>query len=752
MSKYMDLFGGGKQNTQGAATTPLRPQSRTYRILLVDDEPNVIKALTRVFEEENYQIVAAADGKQALETLNREPVQLIVSDFKMPGMDGAELLSRVKNAWPDTIRIMLTGQADTAAVMGAINQGAVYKFILKPWNDDDLRITVSLALEQYDLVRRNRALEQENRKKQQQISKLSNLAVGNRSQIANLLRKKNLLSEAEMQELQTICRSKKVSPVRVIIDREWVTEKQIHSLLRDELQLQEIQLDEVQIPRAVTELIPGSFCRNQMVLPIDLQGSQLRLVMADPLDTGLLDDLKFIAGLQIEPLIAPLSALRKKIEQFYGESSQVTRFDNLETLIDDLDPYEKIEVVMEQEDDITLDDLLRATEEPPAIRLVNSIVIEAIRMGASDIHIHPQAKHVMVRYRIDGILQNKIAIPLNLHRPLVSRIKVMAELDISERRRPQDGRITVKTPMRIVDLRISCLPTINGEKVVLRILDKNGAIRKIEEQGFSPEELKKVLHMVNQPQGILLVTGPTGSGKTTTLYTLLQHTATPEKNYLTIEDPVEFYMDQAGQVSVMERIQLDFASILRAILRQDPDVILLGEIRDMETAEVAFHAAMTGHMVYSTLHTNSAMATVARLLDIGLKPYVVASGLSGVIAQRLLRRLCVHCREPGTPDPAKLQALGDPYPGLTSTQQARGCPRCGNSGYSGRVPIYEVLVADDRLRDAIASMARDNNLSLQEKYTFIGDSLFDSAYRRVAAGETSVEEVLRVMGPRQIAT
>lgn len=713
MSKYMDLFGGGKQNTQGAATTPLRPQSRTYRILLVDDEPNVIKALTRVFEEENYQIVAAADGKQALETLNREPVQLIVSDFKMPGMDGAELLSRVKNAWPDTIRIMLTGQADTAAVMGAINQGAVYKFILKPWNDDDLRITVSLALEQYDLVQRNRALEQENRKKQQQISKLSNLAVGNRSQIANLLRKKNLLSEAEMQE---------------------------------------IQLDEVQIPRAVTELIPGSFCRNQMVLPIDLQGSQLRLVMADPLDTGLLDDLKFIAGLQIEPLIAPLSALRKKIEQFYGESSQVTRFDNLETLIDDLDPYEKIEVVMEQEDDITLDDLLRATEEPPAIRLVNSIVIEAIRMGASDIHIHPQAKHVMVRYRIDGILQNKIAIPLNLHRPLVSRIKVMAELDISERRRPQDGRITVKTPMRIVDLRISCLPTINGEKVVLRILDKNGAIRKIEEQGFSPEELKKVLHMVNQPQGILLVTGPTGSGKTTTLYTLLQHTATPEKNYLTIEDPVEFYMDQAGQVSVMERIQLDFASILRAILRQDPDVILLGEIRDMETAEVAFHAAMTGHMVYSTLHTNSAMATVARLLDIGLKPYVVASGLSGVIAQRLLRRLCVHCREPGTPDPAKLQALGDPYPGLTSTQQARGCPRCGNSGYSGRVPIYEVLVADDRLRDAIASMARDNNLSLQEKYTFIGDSLFDSAYRRVAAGETSVEEVLRVMGPRQIAT
>lgn len=748
MSKYSGLFGGTKDvyiDTKTGSTP------RRYRILLVDDEPNIINALTRVFEEENYEILSAINGQDALTIMGQEKVQLIISDFKMPGMTGAQLLSKIKNVWPETIRIMLTGHADTAAIMGAINEGAVYKFILKPWNDDDLRVTVSLALEQYDLLQRNRMLEQENKKKQQQIGKLSSLAINNKSQITHLLRKRNLLTDAQVTELQDISARKKVAVIKILIEREWVNDEQIRRLLREELQIQEIQLSEFQIDKALTELVPGSFCRNQLVLPVSIDGSRLQLVMADPLDNGLLDDLKFISGFQIEPVTAPLKELRKKIDEIYGGGLLGNPdFDTLETLIDDGDPYEKIEVVLDEDEDISLEELIRSTEEPPAIRLVNSIVIEAIRMGASDIHIQPQAKHVMVRFRIDGILQNKIAIPLGLHRPLVSRIKVMAELDISERRRPQDGRITVKTPMRIVDLRISTLPTINGEKVVLRILDKNSSIRSMEDQGFSQTDLKKVQYMIKQPQGILLVTGPTGSGKTTTLYTLLQHTATSEKNYITIEDPVEFYMDQAGQVSVHERIHLDFAAILRAILRQDPDVILLGEIRDLQTAEVAFHAAMTGHMVYSTLHTNSAIATVARLLDIGLKPYVVSTGLSGVIAQRLLRRLCESCKQEKSPDKKILASLDDPFPTLSRVWTCVGCPACGGTGYSGRVPIYEVLIADEHLRNAIGSMSKDSPSRLQDKYKFTGASLYDNAFERVTRGETSIEEVFRVMGPRKI--
>ena len=347
----------------------------------------------------------------------------------------------------------------------------------------------------------------------------------------------------------------------------------------------------------------------------------------------------------------------------YGAGSEID-FKELETLVSSPDPYEGIEVVIEEEDNASLEELLRGTEEPPAIRLVNAVMLEAIRLGASDIHIQPRTKSVVVRYRIDGVLVDKIHIPHHLHQSLVSRLKVMSELDISERRRPQDGRITVKTPMRIVDLRISTLPTINGEKVVMRILDRNSAIVSLDGLGFSKSDLEKVLNMVDKPQGLILTTGPTGSGKTTTLYALLQHNASPTKNYVTIEDPVEYYMDQAGQVLIKEKIGLTFPVVLRSILRQDPDVILLGEIRDYETGEVAFHAALTGHLVFSTLHTNSAVATISRLFDLGLKPYVVATALEGVIAQRLVRKICERCREPEIPAPGLLGRLGAAiYPG-----------------------------------------------------------------------------------------
>jgi type II secretory ATPase GspE/PulE/Tfp pilus assembly ATPase PilB-like protein len=468
------------------------------------------------------------------------------------------------------------------------------------------------------------------------------------------------------------------------------------------------------------------------------------LALADPLDAGLIEDVRFASGLELQVVMADVASIRAKIAELYGEGQVDIR--ELETLVSGTDPYEGIEVVIEDEGGEPLDELLRSTEEPPAIRLVNAILLEAIRLGASDIHIQPRTKSVVVRLRIDGVLVDKIQIPHQLFSSLVSRLKVMAELDIAERRRPQDGRITVKTPMKIVDLRISTLPTLNGEKVVMRLLDRNSAVVSLEALGFSPADLPKVRTTVAKPQGIILATGPTGSGKTTTLYSLLQHDATPEKNYVTIEDPVEYYLDMAGQVLVREKIGLTFPLILRSILRQDPDVVLLGEIRDLETAEVAFHAALTGHQVFSTLHTNSAPATIARLFDLGLKPYVVATALEGIIAQRLVRRICEHCREEVSPD-AKLAArLGLPPVGVKSFK-GRGCARCNGSGYKGRLGTYELLVPDDALRDLISRGASGLEISRQARAGGMRP-LYQDALEKAAAGLTTLEEILRVLGPQ----
>jgi type II secretory ATPase GspE/PulE/Tfp pilus assembly ATPase PilB-like protein/DNA-binding response OmpR family regulator len=743
MSRYTSLFTGAPQ-VQPASSDAI---SRTaYKLLLVDDEPNVLNALQRVFRQENYRIITANNSAEAETLLHQEKFHLMICDYMMPGMNGAELLKRAKATQPDMIRIMLTGQADTGAVMGAVNEGAVYKFILKPWNDDDLRITVALALEQHDLIEKNQALQKENKQKAQEITTLSRLAVTNRSQLAVMLNKRNLLTHQQVQELHKLQQTRKEPIIRLLLERDWVNEKTLRDILRKDLLVEEVALAEIQIDPAVSVLVPRSFCERQWVLPLKQEGRRLILAVADPLDAGLVEDLRFISGLEIQVVMTDVAAIKAKIAEVYGQ--QAPSFEELETLVSTTDPYEGIEIIIEEEDDRSLAELLRETEEPPAIRLVNSIIIEAIRLGASDIHIHPRTKSVVVRYRIDGVLSDKIHIPHHLYMSLVSRIKVMAEMDITERRKPQDGRITVKTPLRVVDLRISSLPTINGEKIVMRILDRNSSIHALNEIGFSPANLAKIMNMIDKPQGIILATGPTGSGKTTTLYSLLQHNATPTKNYVTIEDPVEYYLDMAGQVLIREKIGLSFPVVLRAILRQDPDVILLGEIRDLDTAEVAFHAALTGHLVFSTLHTNSSVATVARLVDIGLKPYIIATALEGIIAQRLVRRICEQCRERIQVAPATLTRLGPLFdPQTTTPYRGKGCTHCHGSGYRGRVAIYEVLVPDAKMRHLIATGASllDLNNTAGELGTV---TLIQDAHGLVQRGITTVDEVLRVLGPQ----
>lgn len=742
MTDYSSLFTGKTPTAQAPATHLTPPR---YRLLLVDDEPGILKALTRVFRQENYEVVTAGNGADGLQRLEEAVTHLVISDFMMPVMTGSEFLREVKQRSPETIRIMLTGHADADAVMGAINEGAVYKFILKPWNDDDLRVTVALALEQADLIARNRVLSTENAKKSREIAALSKLAATHRSRLGIMLHKKGLLSPAQLQELSLLQERRKEPLITLLLEKDWVPERRIRELLKTDMLIEEVQLPEFRIDKVLADLIPHAFCTRQLVVPLKLDGKRLMLAMADPLDEGLIDEVRFTAGLELSVVMADAEAIRKKIVELYG--GEGVDFKELETLVASPDPYEGIEIVIEDDDATPLDELLRDTEAPPAIRLANAIILEAIRLGASDIHIQPRIKNVVVRYRIDGVLSDKFHLPHALHQTLVSRLKIMSELDISERRRPQDGRITVKTPMRMVDLRISTLPTINGEKVVMRILDRNSEVHGLDRIGFSALDLPRVMDMVAKPQGLILATGPTGSGKTTTLYSLLQHDATPDKNYVTIEDPVEYYLDMAGQVLVKERIGLTFPAVLRALLRQDPDVVLLGEIRDFETAEVAFHAALTGHLVYSTLHTNSAVATIARLFDLGLKPYVVATGLEGVIAQRLVRRVCLQCQEEHAVDVALRDRLGGLFRDITRVVRGRGCPACQGSGYKGRIGIYEVLSLDDELRDLIGGGA--SVLEMRRRIRSKGlHSIAHHAAERIAAGVTTLEEALRVLGPK----
>jgi type II secretory ATPase GspE/PulE/Tfp pilus assembly ATPase PilB-like protein/DNA-binding response OmpR family regulator len=740
--RYASLFYGKDAEP---ADTGQPGRKAPYRLLLVDDEPNILAALRRVFQRENYQLLFAQTGEEALAILNKQPVELIMTDFMMPGMNGSDLLREVRERWPQTIRIMLTGHANTDAVMGSVKDGAVYRFILKPWNDDDIRLTIALALEQYELIQRTKALEQKTRKQSKDLETISKLTATNRSQLAIMLHKKGWLNAQQIQQLHRDMQSKKTPVIRTLMKYDWVDFRKVFELLRDEMLFEEVDLREFQVDPSLLSLIPQNICTRQLILPLRAHGQRLRLAMVDPMDVNLIDELGFMTGYTIHPLLCENSQMQSKLAEIFGDGQEL---DDIATKIGTDDPYEGIEIVLDEDaDQESLEQLLGSSEEPPAIRLVNAIILEALRLGASDIHVHPRTKSLVVRYRIDGVLQDKIHIPTNLLMSVVSRIKVMAELDITERRRPQDGRITVKTPMRIVDLRISTLPTINGEKVVMRVLDRQSSAQSLSDLGLSEHNLKRLMHVVAKPQGIILATGPTGSGKTTTLYALLQHNATAERNYVTIEDPVEFHVDMAGQVPVKDRIGLDFASILRAILRQDPDVILLGEIRDEETADVAFHAAMTGHLVYSTLHTSSASGTVARLLDLGLKPFVVASALEAIIAQRLVRRVCNDCRVEVPPPVDVLRQLGPQFLDADLVfYRGKGCNKC-HKGYRGRAAIHEVLTIDESLRIAItegASAMQIESLARQQGMRV----LLDDGLEKLKAGITTPEEILRLLGPQ----
>jgi len=749
MSRLSSLFINKSENAAFSSEFSEEVKDKTvYTVLFVDDEANVLESMKRIFRHENYRILTAGSAEAALELLKSESVHVVISDHRMPGISGADLLKQIKDLYPRTIRIMLTGHADIGAVMGAVNEGAVYKFITKPWNDDDLRLTVSLALEQFDLIKENMELKKNQEFHQREIKKLSKFANSHRSQIGRLLVKEKIINEEDLNKaLAAQAKTEKVLP-KVLTEMGIVDEKVIIKTVQKELGINRVSPAEFAVSRSVAMLIPKEICVRNMLVPLNRYQGRLIVAMADPTDYMKIDDLKFIAGITIEAVIAGLDEIAGKIQEVYGDSEDLT------VVMSELsmaDPTESIEIILDEDDEkIDIEELLVAKDQPPAIRIVNAILSDAMRHSASDIHIEPKTKYMMVRYRMDGLLQDKIHIPISMHPVIISRIKIMAELDISERRRPQDGRVTVKTPSKMVDMRLSTLPTINGEKIVLRILDRNASIKNIDELGFTESQIDIVTRFMEYPQGCILTTGPTGSGKTSTLYSLMQRNATITKNYTTIEDPVEYYMGMAGQVMIKEKIGLTFPIVLRTLLRQDPDVIMLGEIRDFETAEVAFHAALTGHIVLSTLHTNGTIATITRLRDMGIKPYVISEALTGIVAQRLVRRICNHCRVDDRIDKSTLKALClDEHTLDFSPQKGKGCQRCGFTGYSGRSAIFEIFTVTDEIKKLIYQDATEMDLKRTAKYSGM-HTLFEDGMAKVRSGLTTCAEILRVLGPQNL--
>ena len=482
--------------------------------------------------------------------------------------------------------------------------------------------------------------------------------------------------------------------------------------------------------------IPIGFAKRYEFIPIREENGRIKTAVANPLHLAALDDVRVLLGRDIQPVLVPAKAILSCINQVYDRAS-----DTAQQVIEDLSAESLDLLASELEEPV---DLLEATDEAPIIRLINSTLFQAVKDRASDIHIEPFERELEIRYRIDGVMYKILSPPKRFQSSIISRVKIMAGLDIAEKRLPQDGRIGIKIAGRDVDIRVSVIPTAHGERVVLRLLDKSTNLLDLEEIGLTTEARQTILQLIQMSHGIVLVTGPTGSGKTTTLYAGLNRINSPTKNIITIEDPIEYQLKGVGQMQVNPKIHLTFASGLRSILRQDPDVIMVGEIRDVETAEIAIHASLTGHLVFSTLHTNDTAGAITRLLDMGVEPFLVSSSVIAIIAQRLVRRLCLKCRKAYTPSPEELAKLGFKNPDTHLTfYRAQGCGDCMRTGFLGRTGIYEILIINDEIRHMILTKMDSNkikNRAIQKGMR----TLRDDGARKVINGTTSMEEILRV--------
>jgi type IV pilus assembly protein PilB len=533
--------------------------------------------------------------------------------------------------------------------------------------------------------------------------------------IADALVEDGLLSVSQIEELLEQQKKQGARLLKLILDKAYVSEQDLAVSMGRVLNVPPVNLARINIASDVVDLIPRDILHNYKVVPVSRLENKLFLAMADPLNVLALDDIKRITKLEIAPLIASEKGLADKLNAIDASKSGT-----MEDIIQDAQKQRDaeaedstVETVREGIEEVNLDQLAASSEEAPVIKLANLIIVQAIKDRASDVHFEPFEKNVRLRYRIDGVLIDATTPPKQMQLALASRFKIMSSLDIAERRLPQDGRMRVKVSGKDYDLRVSVLPTVYGEKIVLRVLDKTNLSASIDKLGLDPETFKQVKGAIDAPHGLILVTGPTGSGKTTTLYSALNELNNPIYNIVTVEDPVEFQLPGINQVPTKKEIGLTFANALRSILRQDPDIIMIGEIRDTETAEIAIEAALTGHQVLSTMHCNDAPGAIARLDDMGIAPFLISSSVILSCAQRLMRRICSHCKEPVTYPAKMFEDLGiDPssFDGV-QLHRGRGCDRCKNSGYAGRMAIIEAMTVTDQIRKLVIARANTREIS-----------------------------------------
>ena len=604
--------------------------------------------------------------------------------------------------------------------------------------------------------------------------------------LGDLLLKQKLITQEQLETALKLQREEGGKIGEALVRVGAVSESDITETLSQQFGVPSIDLAHFEIDPAVIKVVPGEVARKYGVLPVNKTGATLTIAMGDPTNVFAMDDIKFMTGYNVEPVVASEIALRKAIDKHYGTprsvvlkerakqqsgqpfsadgsiedvmASSALTMDDMASVglgelnmdeITGLDAGADVDVVKGEEgQEIDLSDLAKSSESAPIIKVSNLILIEALKAGASDIHVEPYEKEFRVRFRVDGILHNIMALPMRTRDPLISRLKIMAKLDISEKRLPQDGRIKIRLRVeersRDLDLRVSSVPTQFGEKVVMRLLDKTKLQLDMTQLGFDQEPLRRFKDAIDRPFGIVLVTGPTGSGKTNTLYSAIAALNEPTVNIMTAEDPIEFNLAGINQVQMKEQIGLTFASALRSFLRQDPDIILVGEIRDFETAEIAVKAALTGHLVLSTLHTNDAPSTINRLMNMGIEPFLVATSVNCICAQRLVRRICSGCTEDVETPPQTLIQVGFAPDEIKTLhiKRGRGCERCNNTGYKGRVGLFEVLLFTDEIRDMILSGA--SSIELKRKAIEEGMvSLRMSGLQKIREGATSLEEVLR---------
>ncbi|NLK01772.1 MAG: type II/IV secretion system protein [Clostridiaceae bacterium] len=556
--------------------------------------------------------------------------------------------------------------------------------------------------------------------------------------LGEILTDAGIISEEQLTKALALGKEQKKRLGEVLIDNEIVTERQLIDVLQYQLGVDFIDLSKVDIPVQMAQLLPKNIAKKHEVVPVRVAGDAIYVAMSDPLNFMAIEEVKSATKKRVIPMIATKSATDRAIHVLYGS-------ENVSRAIDEMQKSMNIDTVQ------PIGDLVESGEvdeqAAPGIRLVNSIIERGAQENASDIHMEPRENEFVIRMRIDGVLHEMFTVPQNLQSSVISRIKIMGEMDIAERRIPQDGRSNIRVKGRDIDLRISTLPTKYGEKVVIRFLEKSASLLTSNGIGLAGKLLDNYNQLIANANGVILIAGPTGSGKTTTMYTMVNDLNREEVNLVTLEDPIEYNIDGVNQVQINEKVGMTFANGLRAILRQDPDIIAVGEIRDGETAEIAMRAAITGHLVLSTIHTNSAIATLDRLLDIGVEPYLIASALKGVVAQRLLRKICPNCKESYTPDEEELISMGlDPYKSQNvKFYRGQGCPDCLGTGYRGRTAAFEMLVLNSEIKQKFRENAPHHELEEAIYRSPNFETMSQNCLRLVLEGKTTASEAQRIL-------